>query len=112
MTLSTKILSDNLYPRIESINIELGEEASTSISPWANLFSNSKARLRIPLCSPEVYKPLVLIAIIGGVQLFSGFTFTKKFLLQVLQPSFNLTQGSEIHNESSSPDHTIYYFAM
>ena len=50
------------------------------------MIATAKKQLRIPIRKPELYKPLVLILTITCLQHFSGFTFTKKFLLQILAP--------------------------
>ena len=71
------------------------------------MFATAKKQLRIPISKPEVYKPLVLILTITCLQHFSGFTFTKKFLLQVLAP-VDQVEGEATKEE----DYTGYYFAI
>ena len=70
------------------------------------MFASAKKHLRIPISKPEVYKPLMLIITITCLQHFSGFTFTKKFLLQVLAP------GTKVEVRSTEEDYTGYYFAI
>ena len=66
------------------------------------MFATAKKQLKIPIRKPEVYRPLLLILTITCLQHFSGFTFTKKFLLQVLAPSQKL----------EGENYTGYYFAI
>ena len=79
----------------------------------SQLFAIAKRQLRFPINKPEVYRPLLLIITITCLQHFSGFTFTKKFLLQVLAPSKELDDG-EVSGEdpSEEEDYTGYYFAI
>ena len=60
-----------------------------------NSFNEAKENLRIPITSPSFYKPMLLITWTLCIQHFSGFTFTRKFLLQVLQ-------SNRITNETNS----------
>ena len=76
-----------------------------------------KERLRIPIEKAEVYKPLVLILACTCLQHFSGFTFTKKFLVQILSQSDRKEHCHEamIKSHTTMPqerDDTIYYFAI
>ena len=69
------------------------------------------------MSKPEVYKPLLLIITITCLQHFSGFTFTKKFLLQILAPAKKLEVGGEVPNEpeeeeEEEEEYTGYYFAI
>ena len=73
------------------------------------MFASAKKHLRIPITKPEVYKPLLLIITITCLQHFSGFTFTKKFLLQVLTPSEEVS-GKDDNKEEEK--YTGYYFAI
>ena len=75
------------------------------------MFATAKKQLRIPISKPEVYKPLVLILTITCLQHFSGFTFTKKFLLQVLAP-VDQVEGEEEGEVTKEVDYTGYYFAI
>ena len=54
-----------------------------------------------------MYKPLLLIIGITCLQHFSGFTFTKKFLLQVLTPS-----KEDGVDDIEEEDYRGYYFAI
>ena len=72
------------------------------------MFATAKKHLRIPIGKPEVYKPLVLIITITCLQHFSGFTFTKKFLLQVLAPAKEVGGMDDKEEE----EYTGYYFAI
>ena len=82
------------------------------------MFETAKKQLRIPMSKPEVYKPLLLIITITCLQHFSGFTFTKKFLLQILAPPKKLEGevGGEVANdpekEEEEEEYTGYYFAI
>ena len=92
--------------------MESAEEDGASTSNWNRRVKAAKNLLKIPLRSPEVYQPLVLILGITCLQHFSGFTFTKKFLLQVLAPK-NSTTSNEVDAPSQGrEDFTSYYFAM
>ena len=84
-------------------DVEGSKKGATS-----QMFATAKKQLRIPISKPEVYKPLLLILTITCLQHFSGFTFTKKFLLQVLAPSEKL----EGNVSDSEEDYTGYYFAI
>ena len=82
---------------------------------WSRRVDAAKKLLRIPLRSPEVYQPLMLILSITCLQHFSGFTFTKKFLLQVLAPqniTLNSTTQDVVEPYDGDQDYTSYYFAM
>jgi hypothetical protein len=82
-------------------SVEEAEAAEGEAGGWSRRVAAAKKLLKIPLRSPEVYRPLVLILSITCLQHFSGFTFTKKFLLQVVAPQ-----------NSTCEDYTSYYFAM
>ena len=58
----------------------------------------AKEKLKIPIKSPAVYQPLILIICTLCIQHLSGFTFTKKFLLQVLKSPGN---QQEMRNSST-----------
>ena len=75
----------------------------------SQMFATAKKQLRIPITKPEVYKPLLLILTITCLQHFSGFTFTKKFLLQVLAPAEKDGVGVSVEKEE---EYTGYYFAI
>ena len=75
------------------------------------MFATAKKQLRIPISKPEVYKPLVLILTITCLQHFSGFTFTKKFLLQVLAP-VDQVEAEVVREATKEEDYTGYYFAI
>ena len=53
------------------------------------VFLQVRAQCNIPLRSPAVHQPLLLILAAILLQHLSGTTFTKKFLLQVLDPHTN-----------------------
>ena len=72
------------------------------------MIATAKKQLRIPIRKPELYKPLVLILTITCLQHFSGFTFTKKFLLQILAP-LKKAEGQGLKDDE---DYTGYYFAI
>ena len=124
---------------MEFIKKELSEKnnnGSSKKSVIGQMVETAKKQLRIPMSKPEVYKPLLLIITITSLQHFSGFTFTKKFLLQILAPSKKLegevggevvsftnplASGSEVGNLSSGEvandpekeeEYTGYYFAI
>ena len=79
----------------------------------SQLFATAKRQLRFPINKPEVYRPLLLIITITCLQHFSGFTFTKKFLLQVLAPAKELNDGEVSRKDpSEEEDYTGYYFAI
>ena len=95
--------------------LQKSEEDGPTVSCWGKRIGEVKSLFRIPLQSPEVYKPLVLILGITCLQHFSGFTFTKKFLLQVLAPqnkNMNSTSSNVTEIPGQSEDYTSYYFAM
>ena len=77
------------------------------------MIATAKKQLRIPIRKPELYKPLVLILTITCLQHFSGFTFTKKFLLQILAP-LKKTEGQSdgVDHLKGDEDYTGYYFAI
>lgn len=82
---------------------------------WSRRVEAAKKMLKIPFRSPEVFQPLMLILSITCLQHFSGFTFTKKFLLQVLAPqnsTLNSTTQDEAAQGDIDEDYTSYYFAM
>ena len=95
--------------------LQKAEEDGPTASNWSKRIGEVKSLFRIPLQSPEVCKPLVLILGITCLQHFSGFTFTKKFLLQVLAPqnkNMNSTSSNVTEILGQSEDYTSYYFAM
>merc|ERR1712012_1545235 len=93
--------------------LQKAEEDGPTASNWSKRIGEVKSLFRIPLQSPEVYRPLVLILGITCLQHFSGFTFTKKFLLQVLAPKNSTTSINEVDAPSQGKeDFTSYYFAM
>ena len=83
-------------------------------STWSWRFRKVKGQLRIPIKKPEVYKPLILILTCTCLQHFSGFTFTKKFLVQILS---HRGKGGHRHGALSdvvTPEQgeSTYYFAI
>ena len=103
---------------MEFIKKELSEKnnnGSSKKSVIGQMVETAKKQLRIPMSKPEVYKPLLLIITITSLQHFSGFTFTKKFLLQILAPSKKLEGevGGEVANDpEKEEEYTGYYFAI
>ena len=103
---------------MEFIKKELSEKnnnGSSKKSVIGQMVETAKKQLRIPMSKPEVYKPLLLIITITSLQHFSGFTFTKKFLLQILAPSKKLEGevGGEVANDpEEEEEYTGYYFAI
>ena len=95
---------------------EKNNNGSPKKSVIGQMFETAKKQLRIPMSKPEVYKPLLLIITITCLQHFSGFTFTKKFLLQILAPAKKLEVGGEVPNEpeeeEEEEEYTGYYFAI
>ena len=80
-------------------------------------FYEVKERLRTPIQNAKVYKPLILILICTCLQHFSGFTFTKKYLLQILYQSDKKEDCHEAAIKSDNglqqdQNNTIYYFAI
>ena len=81
---------------------------------WSWRFRKVKGQLRIPIKKPEVYKPLILILTCTCLQHFSGFTFTKKFLVQILS---HRGKGGHRHGALSDvvtqeQGESTYYFAI
>ena len=79
-------------------------------------FDEAKQKLRIPISSPSVYQPMLLITWVLCVQHLSGFTFTRKFLLQVLQSerTMNETTSNSTSDffEHETIDQNAYMFAI
>ena len=118
--------------RLEEIQKELPDDTDntdgTTKTVIFQMFSRAKKQLRVPITKPEVYKPLLLILTITCLQHFSGFTFTKKFLLQIVAPSkeaetsieFEWRRSSERHGgynhtvtgDKPEENHTGYYYAI
>ena len=97
-----------------SVNDNDTEEGSNK-GMISQMFATAKKQLRIPIRKPEVYKPLFLILTITCLQHFSGFDFTRKFLLQILAPAKKFE--GEVFGEIPNPDpegenYTAYYFAI
>jgi len=59
------------------------EKSAEEKSSW---FSETVQSLKIPICSPSVYKPLILAAALGSLGSIAGDTFITKFLVQILNP--------------------------
>ena len=59
------------------------EELATEKSSW---LSETLQSLKIPICSPSVYKPLILAAALGSLGSIAGDTYITKFLVQILNP--------------------------
>ena len=102
---------------MEFIEKEQAEKnnGSSKKSVIGQMFETAKKQLRIPMSKPEVYKPLLLIITITCLQHFSGFTFTKKFLLQILAPAKKLEGevGGKVANDpEEEEEYTGYYFAI
>ena len=102
---------------MEDIEKDLSEKSSNyrSSKKIAQIFETAKKQLSIPISKPEVYKPLLLIISITCLQHFSGFDFTRKFLLQILAPA-KKSEG-KVSGEIPNPDpegenYTAYYFAI
>ena len=57
--------------------------------PKANVAKLNLEKMKFPASSPTVYIPFVLISGLISLQHFSGFTYTKRFLIQVLDDSSN-----------------------
>ena len=103
---------------MEFIKKELSEKnnnGSSKKSVIGQMVETAKKQLRIPMSKPEVYKPLLLIITITCLQHFSGFTFTKKFLLQILSPAKKFEEGAsggDAPNDPEEEEYTGYYFAI
>ena len=104
--------------RVSADNKHLEASASLS-SVWSRRLTDAKKRLNISIGRAEVYRPLLLIIFITSIQHFSGLTFSRKFLLQVLAPisRSNTTETMESENNTTAivainKDHTAYYFAI
>jgi len=59
------------------------EKSATEKSSW---LSETLQSLKIPICSPSVYKPLILAAALGSLGSIAGDTYITKFLVQILNP--------------------------
>jgi hypothetical protein len=76
--------------------------------------------LSVPATSPAVYIPFFLIAALISLQHFSGFTYTKRFLLQVLDATNgnsttvggNSTEAVVAHDNSAPLNTDSYYWGM
>ena len=81
--------------------------------------AQAKKKLKMPLSCPTIYKPMILIIFALCIQHFSGFTFTKKFLLQVLKAQkykyenqYSFSNGSVAVSEKIILDEQSYIAAM
>ena len=72
-----------LVCRKERLRAETAEAGETSPGCWGR-WSQFSGQFNIPLRSPAVHQPLALILTSLALQHLSGFTFNKKFLLQVI----------------------------
>merc|ERR1712226_1478289 len=61
----------------------LGKEAGPEVS----LVKLNMEKMKFPISSPTVYIPFILISSLISLQHFSGFTYTKRFMIQVLEES-------------------------
>jgi len=106
--------------RVKDIKIsEENQQEGKTKTGFALRLEQAKKKLKIPITSPAVYQPMILITCALCVQHFSGFTFTKKFLLQVLKsPVGHSNETSSTTNETSEDkeesllDQKAYAFAM
>ena len=114
-----KILLQNKEKTKDVKNGAMEDNESEQQSGFSLRLAQAKEKLRIPISSPAVYQPMMLITLALCIQHFSGFTFTKKFLLQVLKsPNFQKNHQSPLNNankdtsEEISIDQKAYIFAI
>ena len=90
--------------------------------PKVNIAKLNLEKMKFPASSPTVYIPFVLISGLISLQHFSGFTYTKRFLLQVLDDSSNnskahgsnvtMSAGPNISNMPVPLNTDSYYWGM
>ena len=83
---------------------------------FLHCFNEAKETLRIPITSPSVYQPMLLITWALCVQHLSGFTYTRKFLLQVLQSERIMKETNSNSTREflqvEAIDQNAYFFAI
>ena len=99
----------------DSLENEKSEQDDERVT-FLQSFDEAKEKLRIPITSPSVYQPMLLITWALCVQHLSGFTFTRKFLLQVLQSEriVNETTANSTSEfvQKETIDQNAYSFAI
>jgi len=93
--------------------------------PKVNIAKLNLEKMKFPASSPTVYIPFVLISGLISLQHFSGFTYTKRFTIQVLgtislsnepvRKGVNVTNGPlspDLANEPVPLNTDSYYWAM
>ena len=81
--------------------------------PEASLVKLTGDRLKFPANSPAVYVPFALISSLICLQHFSGFTYSKRFLVQVINSASNTTnQESSTNNSNTTMNTDAYYWAI
>lgn len=106
--------------RVNDIKIsEDNENGEKNLTGFTLRLDQAKKKLKIPITSPAVYQPMILITCALCIQHLSGFTFTKKFLLQVLKTpevqsnkTFSALNETTESQQEGSLDHKAYAFAM
>jgi len=98
---------------------EENQQGGQNLTGFSLRLEQAKKKLKIPITSPAVYQPMILITCALCVQHFSGFTFTKKFLLQVLKSpvthsneTLTTSNDTSEEKEESLLDQKAYAFAM
>ena len=89
-----KLLSTNIYFLIFYLHIncycrqDLVRKGSSGKDEKSNIFSTWIAenleRLKVPIFSPTIFKPLVLISALNCLQQCSGSLYIRKFIIQIL----------------------------
>ena len=78
-----------LFMKESPVYLERRRRLLDEAGPKANVAKLNLEKMKFPASSPTVYIPFLLISGLISLQHFSGFTYTKRFLLQVLDDSSN-----------------------
>jgi len=81
--------------------------------PEVSLVKLNMEKMKFPISSPTVYIPFILISSLISLQHFSGFTYSKRFMIQVLESKTNSTKPLLNISDTPVPLNTdSYYWGM
>ena len=64
-------------------------------------------RFKVPIFSPTIFKPLVLISALNCLQQCSGSLYIRKFIIQILDGNSVASDNSTVHNSDDTLNKTI-----
>merc|ERR1711953_191824 len=90
-----------LFMKESPVYLERRRRLLDEAGPKANVAKLNLEKMKFPASSPTVYIPFVLISGLISLQHFSGFTYTKRFTIQVLGAMSNSSMPVESQHSAT-----------